>query len=425
MAKNYSYGERWRTRSVLTQVVLNPPSQTTSLPTDGGFTTSKSRFVSANLANWRYRIAAGQNATTQLVGDFGEVKRSPTLVQARSSDGNVFESFWGFPLSFQPPASVPAADLTKSDNLALASFLKKARGKLTAFNGGQFIGELRETIQAIRHPAESFRRGISDYVRVVRQRSRKVRENSPEIVVRATRRMVSGTWLEFQYGWKPLVSDIEDALQAASRLAEPLGFEKQFVTNDRKGSVVRSNTNFPASQGIAVGGNIARFLYGYNLSTMVNTRYYGVVRLDLPDQTVGAASFQLGLDTYNFVPTLWELIPYSFLVDYFTNIGDIISCLTFPTAKLAWVSKTTYSERSAVINDFQKASLVAGTRFEKWEPGTFENKVVHVERDTYGGSLVPSLVLEVPGGRSLKWLNIAALADQRRLFQTRNFANLE
>jgi hypothetical protein len=55
-------------------------------------------------------------------------------------------------------------------------------------------------------------------------------------------------------------------------------------------------------------------------------------------------SQELQLDLPHFLPTVWDLIPYSFVVDYFTNIGDYLSGLSLRFSDVSWGCKTVSTE---------------------------------------------------------------------------------
>jgi hypothetical protein len=47
-----------------------------------------------------------------------------------------------------------------------------------------------------------------------------------------------------------------------------------------------------------------------------------------------------GFNPQNFIPAAWELLPWSFLADYFTNIGDILTASIVSTKHLAYTNRT-------------------------------------------------------------------------------------
>jgi hypothetical protein len=120
----------------------------------------------------------------------------------------------------------------------------------------------------------------------------------------------------------------------------------------------------------------------------------------------------IGFSPKDFLPTAWELIPYSFLVDYFSNIGGIIYGMSNLFTNLAWHNSTVRKELKFRQwgTEYPLPGLVRIT-------GAYAKCVtskVSVERSKYTGHGVPSLAFKIPGFRSLKWLNIAALVASRK-----------
>jgi hypothetical protein len=128
----------------------------------------------------------------------------------------------------------------------------------------------------------------------------------------------------------------------------------------------------------------------------------------------------LGFSLSDFVPTIWELVPWSFLIDYFTNIGDVLEAWTTCTSDVAWVNRT--SRRSSIALSEAVPDL-ASTRSAYWQgnscrgnlwgnPGWVKIETTRVVRSA-GISDSPRISLEIPGfGR--RWINIGALIAARR-----------
>jgi hypothetical protein len=252
----------------------------------------------------------------------------------------------------------------------------------------------------IRNPAKALRSGFDDFFTTLRRR-RKGSKNH-------RRRVLSETWLEYQYGWRPLVSDLEGGLDALSRFAQkPIRFKSV------SGSGRDERDHSPAPLEVDSG----RILYTVNRKyhTIGTARYWGVVEL----QTGGSTSVpgNLGFRLDRFVPSLWELIPYSFIVDYFSNVGDIISSWAFGMSQVRWVSKTIRTESSyelTVPSYRQNPGALPYTRSIMMMPCKSVGSCVSVTRSPGVSTLVPSFRLEVPGMSSLKWLNLAALGRSRK-----------
>jgi hypothetical protein len=131
-------------------------------------------------------------------------------------------------------------------------------------------------------------------------------------------------WLEFTYGWKPLVSTIYGA---GSKLMGPtpqgMGFLR--VTASAWEQVIRGTFNRFSTwadlteKSYATQVCRARFVVTYQLPSSVLTTLAGYTSL-------------------NPVSIAWELTPYSFVVDWFVNFGgylrDFESALLYRTAFL-------------------------------------------------------------------------------------------
>jgi hypothetical protein len=126
----------------------------------------------------------------------------------------------------------------------------------------------------------------------------------------------------------------------------------------------------------------------------------------------------LGFDPSSFLPTVWELIPYSFLIDYFTNIGDVIEGWSQLGINLAWCNRTTKKSLVVKSSSFSNKLIskqLTGLNYEavSFEPslGVVEKSVV--SRAQFNGVRNPGLIFRMPSFGSQKWLNIAALVYGR------------
>lgn len=122
----------------------------------------------------------------------------------------------------------------------------------------------------------------------------------------------SDAWLEFQYGWKPLLQDIYGAVD----LYGQLGKDAMTCTVTNKKSVtVHTEKTLTGSQ------NYKRIWTGTHKYTVKVSITYGHPSVNL---NANLAS-QLGLT--NPALLAWELAPFSFVVDWFLPIGSSLSSL--------------------------------------------------------------------------------------------------
>lgn len=122
-------------------------------------------------------------------------------------------------------------------------------------------------------------------------------------------RDLAGRWLELQYGWFPLISDVFEAAEAYSVLTQKPR-KQQIKVNLRKNGLVSTSCS---------PSNWAH-----------DAKYHAVQSIiyELTESLSEARS--LGLTNPAYVA--WEKIPYSFVVDWFIPIGTYLDNLnTIPT----------------------------------------------------------------------------------------------
>lgn len=115
---------------------------------------------------------------------------------------------------------------------------------------------------------------------------------------------VSSRWLELQYGWLPLLSDVRESAQAYEALTS--GPRKTRVSASLTKAGVKNYSASPV-----------------NYSGL--GPYKGVIRVTAELQEDISAPRSLGLQ--DPLTVAWELIPYSFVVDWFIPIGTYLENL--------------------------------------------------------------------------------------------------
>lgn len=368
-----------------------------------------SRNVGSNVRDYRRVIARGGNATTSLSatersveiipGSGGAERWYKLLPKANTYQGMAIE---GHRCLFADgnawPGTGLAMDNSVAINQALTNYYQGVKAVETKLSGLTILGELRESLRMVRRPAQGLRDGLSDYLRTLRVRGSRMRPGSRLDMVRRT-------WLEYSFGWTPLVSDLNNAITAffTSDAVKPI-FEMVKGTGRDKRIVNRFY--WEDSFGLLSSNCMV------TTTEEVFVKYFGVYRSE------GNGSSNLhhyGFRPSEFVPTLWELIPYSFLVDYFTNIGEILESWSYRFLRPDWTARTIRRE------GIRKTSQEAFHMYQ-FSPSTYENVVwgspgrqtwreKSVERTPLVPLDLPSLEVKVPGNWR-QWANIAALTSQ-------------
>jgi len=365
--------------------------------------------------DWRRRISLGVASTSNLYGRKQRcrvIHGDVTLItQSVSSSTRAVSSVNG------PCAPIDLSLISFTDTLLYdrckMDFLKKVQEAQTLFQSGVFIGELKETVSLITRPGRLIRKAVDGYVsRVKKIRARKAKDFRHTRTPRQYLREISDEWLEFQFGVKPLVNDVADAARALADLS---------LRRDSRVVQARLTSD---STGVDVNwssGSIGHLQWAYDRTSRYTSsvQFKGAVWCNTTN--VSAFADKFGFVPQAWIPTAWELVPWSFLIDYFVNIGDLLSAVSYGTSNVTWSQSTSRVSRETTIEArrfirnatfWSTISLVVTSAPKSVSLVTEVNRVA-------SPSLCPVLIFSVPGMESTRWLNIAALVAGRRSDTTR------
>lgn len=325
------------------------------------------------------------------------------------------EGVWTDTLQGQIRVSDPTlpAYSSSATNRALSSFIKKANGAVTSIQGGVFLGELRETIHTIRHPMQGIRGLLSSHLNVLKKRRGGFRTGSKRSA-EGTRKDINSKlsylrdqWLETSYAIKPLLSDVKSGAEALAKIA----------TRHQTASTIRGYGEDTVSVldpqiGNELSQGTLRVAYTRSILDVSQSRYYGALLVEGSNARFNLDA--LGLNWDQFFPTLWELIPYSFVADYFANVGNMVEAASFCTSRLKyWGSSNTATRlTNYVVTQDNTNKLDPSYISSSVSPGKTSSIVKRFDRVEFP-SLVPSLEFKVPTYANV-WANLVALAAQHR-----------
>jgi len=296
--------------------------------------------------------------------------------------------------------TTPSFDDEPSRIKALQRFLSAYQQNISQFKGGVFFGEIKETISLITHPGRLVRTAVDDYLSVAKKARR-------SITGRQLTRTLSRLWLEFTFGIKPLLQDIEDASHALADISANRRLQTRIQgTSTHRYTVV--DQVYPST--VNVAGLAIDIME--ETSVQIDYRYYGNMWLDTgsPTQIINS----LGFAPSDWLPTVWELIPYSFVIDYFANIGDLINAWSFGTSQLNWSNLTKRQKRISrrYTSNIRNTDPSFNATFDVSNPPESVVTATHIER-AVNPSLVMPLTFRIPGIGSTRWINLSALVLQQ------------
>lgn len=305
------------------------------------------------------------------------------------------------------PALLPISESVR--NGALNSFYKDLSNVLSPVNGGQIVAEGRKTARGLLSLGKGLIGKVTgflkeqitygDYVYVSggKRRRKQIRDSNLK--------KYANKYLEFTFGIQPLIQDIEEIVEQLKKV-EIQQYQKVRAGN-RLEDVLRSY--IPLFPGPTTDANMY-----FDVFTQDNFRqkasFYGMVK---HEQHSGITPKLFGLGWKDFFPTVWELIPYSWMVDYFSNLAEWISSKTGLLSQLAWVNYSSVDEYVRTVRIVAPTGTPQSLVGDEWSVtgsgGIVELSRKRIQRDA-SPDMDLSLRLELPGLSSRKWLNLAALA---------------
>lgn len=201
---------------------------------------------------------------------------------------------WGIPLPM---------DLNTRNRVHTELMLKVRDGRASY---GEAIAESRKTINQIARSATSvFKALLAARRGQWNQVARHLGVTNRQFF---TGKSAASRWLEYQYGWLPLYEDVYDGYNLLMK-----GFrdKKQIASSVRSIKDVAGDRHLPSWRSYTSG------------SSMVN--YRGKVFYSIQDSALSNLD-QMGL--INPLSLAWNLTPYSFAVDWFLPIGNVLDALT-------------------------------------------------------------------------------------------------
>jgi len=172
---------------------------------------------------------------------------------------------------------------------------------------------------------------------------------------------VHKNWLAYKYGWMPLLMDVKGAAEhfAQTQVGRPIRFSVQ------KSGVLERSLNMNGLYG----------MYGSGVQTTyyrdISWKYECLVKMWLEITNPNTSTLQqLGLTNPALVA--WELVPFSFVFDWFISVGDWckgLSALHGVTVRKALVRGTASADWTQVLKPTTYTSGVGSERTTYVDPG--------------------------------------------------------
>jgi len=225
-------------------------------------------------------------------------------------------SYGGYPLSTSSTAITETSLRNRAEVKALSSISEQKAGV------GEDLATFSQVIEMFHSKASALEAALRFFKEDYRMhRFRHITQRFLRKGYKTFPKDLSELFLEYVYGWKPLVSDLYGTIELLREYSK--GVKPIILHGHGQATDTKSRSWAKGKPGWVSTGHWAEFTTSEQSKVRVDL--YGQVD---PSLVAFRALNQLGL--INPVSLAWELIPWSFVVDWFVPIGPVLQAFTAP-----------------------------------------------------------------------------------------------
>nr|UJQ85462.1 MAG: hypothetical protein 1 [Leviviridae sp.] len=364
--------------------------------------------VGADDPMWKLHVARGLSATNFLTASKREADFIPSKLDVKLYvAGAGWIRRWDESHHPYPEVALLATDgklLSLAQDEAAMRVRKKIIAEQKTFSGPTFLGELHKAAQMIRKPADALAKRLNQYVsdrarKHPRPKSWKQRNNWSKTA--------ADSYLEGIMGWAPLISDIAGIAEATLKRYEYPEIFRVFGASEVQSSLSKVKSSSTSSS--------TDYYYTHDQIDTVRVKYTaGISRTASRSNNGLERVVEYGaFDWREILPTAWELLPWSFLADYFGNIGDVIAAASMSMSDVKWVCRGTKRETEIKTIGLKHVAVSTDYPIYSSEPGFARYFLSSYER-TSASIPIPGFRFEMPGN-SRQLSSVAALMASKFL----------
>lgn len=240
------------------------------------------------------------------------VQRTGTTEDRRTLTGNS--------VYVAPSSSLGFDDTTKRNRVTLAAqyeVLAKARDMKV--NVAVALGEGRQTVRMLADTARTLGKAYRNF------RRGRFKRAAQDLGIQKPTGTAANHWLAYAYGWRPLLSDCIGLAELAAQQLELGGRPPRMsVRSTQAGSAFEKSTHT-----YVANGQGPQCLNDGASTTSGITTYQGKAGLLLELKFEAAAlAAQTGFGLTDPLLTAWELTPFSFVFDWFIDVGSWLEAMS-------------------------------------------------------------------------------------------------
>lgn len=153
-------------------------------------------------------------------------------------------------------------------------------------------------------------------------------------------------WLEYRYGWMPLIMDCEKYID---RICKGTGWGTVIGKGKSEFDSSSSSLLYPA-------GRSEKHVRG-----TARARAVGTIQHAALNEVAASGILQLG-------QTVWEIIPYSFVLDWFLPVGDWVASLSPPYGWVPLGGSISYSKHLVAYSTYTNKRVGTPSWYSEFQP---------------------------------------------------------
>jgi len=212
---------------------------------------------------------------------------------------------------------------------------------------------------------------------------------------------LSAAWLAVRYGLQPLVNDVAGIVKG---LEDTTG--KRQKTSRAKGTLTAHKYETFTSASATVSRTI-----GISYSDDVQIRAMSL------DEFSASVASNIGFSVKGLVTLPWELVRFSFVIDWFANIGNFLGALV-PAVGHTQLGSAVTIERVRTINAVPVAESGGSQNWSILRSQTGTYKISHTSKIRTSGLPLPGLIIE----RNFKFSKLLRCLDALALLVMQLYA---
>jgi hypothetical protein len=281
-----------------------------STMTPYGKTVSRSTISNPS---WRIQIAKRQDAGMQYL-----VESQKCTVGTSTCEGVGIRSWKGYTSEgYVRTLGLLPTTFLSTDTTTQQTALTRLKRKLKKRAGGADalvpILEARELRGLFRQAVSMSERLLLVLINAKRSKGRSIKRYAKDIHKRA-----SEAWLAYGFGIRPIISDIQNVALAID------DFFNQGDIGIRDSASAKKTWLTHSKLGPYTGIAGADLYYQATLLHTLSYRWYCGGQAAVNAGNDYGILAHLGFSGENLLPAFWELVPYSWVVDYFTTVGTFL-----------------------------------------------------------------------------------------------------